>query len=39
MPANKFWTETADQDWKKATDVLFDAIEIAVQRIIERNAY
>ena len=39
MPANKFWTETADQDWKKATDVLFDAIERAVQRIIERNAY
>ncbi len=39
MPANSFWTDTAREDWSLASERLFAAIDRAVNRIIERNAY
>lgn len=39
MPSNSFWTDTANEDLEKASKRLFDAIERAKNRIIERNAY
>lgn len=39
MPANSFWTDTAKNDWQRASDRLFQTIERAKNRIIERNAY
>lgn len=39
MPANSFWTDTAKEDWNRASQRLFDTIERAKNRIIERNSY
>ncbi|WP_052332556.1 hypothetical protein [Bacteroides neonati] len=39
MPANSFWTDTAREDWDNASKKLFEGIERAKNRIIERNSY
>lgn len=38
MPANYFWTETAEQDWKQAMEKVMDGVERAVFRIKMRQA-
>ena len=37
MPASKFWTDTAEQDWKGAMGILVDRVRIVVQGIEMRR--
>ena len=37
MPANEFWTDTADQDWGKAMDMVQETIKRSVNRIKMRS--
>ena len=37
MPANRFWSDTADQDWKKGMDVMMATVQRAVTRIMMRQ--
>lgn len=37
MPASRFWSDTAEQDWKGAMDILKSGVERAVNRIKMRS--
>ena len=37
MPANRFWSDTADQDWKKGMDMMMATVQRAVTRIMMRQ--